>query len=173
MAQHGAQLVPWEHARVCFLGLGNTDYGDDGFGVRLASELIKAGVQDVVIGGTMPEQSLGKIAAQEFDHVVFLDATDFEAPPGAVVVLGAREMHMRFPQISTHKISLGVLAELAEVNGRTRCWLLGVQPESIRQSRTLTPTVQATLEIVKELLLDAKSCEGLEQAAQEMEEHVC
>ena len=37
------------------MGLGNIDCGDDGFGVRLAEELLEAGVPDVEVAGTAPE----------------------------------------------------------------------------------------------------------------------
>jgi hypothetical protein len=33
------QLQQLLEGRVCLMGLGNVDYGDDGFGVRLAEEL--------------------------------------------------------------------------------------------------------------------------------------
>jgi hydrogenase maturation protease len=169
-------LETLEHARVCFLGLGNLDYGDDGFGVCLASELTKSGMPDVVIAGTAPEQCLGQIAEQKFDDVVFLDAVDFGAPPGSLVVMKAAQIRLKFPQISTHKISLAVLSELAQANGRTQVWLLGVQPESLRPGSTLTPTVQATLELVKDLLLEDDSGKSLLDPVlpwKYAEEHVC
>jgi len=61
-------------------------------------------------------------------------------------------MAARFPQVSTHKISLGLLARCLEANGRTRAWLLGVQPESLQPGAGLTPAVQNTLKILTELL---------------------
>ena len=135
--------------RVCFLGLGNTNYGDDGIGVRLAGELIDAGMPDVVIAGNTPEAFIGRIAEQRFDHLVFLDAVDFGGEPGSVVFLNADEIAARFAQISTHKISLDLLARQVEANGTTRTWLLGVQPASLR---CRTSTVTTTLEDLGELL---------------------
>ena len=42
-------------------------------------------------------------------------------------------MAARFPQVSTHKISLGLLARLDRgAVARRKAWLLGVQPESLR-----------------------------------------
>ncbi len=140
--------------RICLMGLGNTDYADDGFGVRLGEELLSAGMADVVIAGTTPDRSIGRAAEQGFDHIVFLDAVEFGGAPGSVILLNAREISARYPQISTHKISLGVLAKWVEANGRTKVWLLGVQPESMKAGQQLTPTVQATLEVLRELLLD-------------------
>lgn len=140
--------------RVCLMGLGNFDYGDDGFGVRLAEELLEAGVPDVIVAGTAPDRYLGRVADGGFDHVIFLDAVDFGGAPGSAVFLSADEIAGRFPQISTHKISLGALAKWAAANGTTQAWLLGVQPQSIRPGQTLTPTVSATLDLLRALLLE-------------------
>jgi hydrogenase 3 maturation protease len=146
--------------RVCLIGLGNLDYGDDGFGVRLTEELLEAGVPDVIVAGTTPDRCIGRVADGRFDHVVFLDAVDFGGAPGTAVFLSSDEIAGRFPQISTHKISLGTLAKWAEANGTTRAWLLGVQPESLKPAEMglaapprLTPAVQTTLEVLRGLLL--------------------
>jgi hydrogenase maturation protease len=136
------------------MGLGNTDYGDDGFGVRLAEQLFEAGVADVVVAGANPERYIS-CAAENVDNLVFLDAVEFEGEPGSVTLLNAEEMTARFPQVSTHKISLGLLAKCAESNGITKAWLLGVQPESIRQGQGLTPTIEKTLAALCDLISDS------------------
>ncbi|HXZ40181.1 MAG TPA: hydrogenase maturation protease [Terriglobales bacterium] len=144
------QLEQCLAGRVCFMGLGNVDYADDGFGVRLAEALIAAGVPDVIVAGISPDRWIGRVAG--FDHIVFLDAVEFGGEPGAVVFLDSAQMAARFPQISTHKISLGVLAQWAEATGTTKAWLLGVQPESLKPQQQLTPTLQNALELLCDLL---------------------
>ncbi len=140
--------------RVCLMGLGNVDCGDDGFGVRLSERLLEGGMQDVVIAGTTPENYVGRTADGGFDRLIFLDAVEFGASPGSVALLNAREICARYPPISTHKISLGVLAKLVRASSRTKVWLLGVQPASVRLGQTLTPTVSATLDLLRMLLLE-------------------
>ena len=157
-----AQLDLSLRGRVCFIGLGNIDYGDDGFGVRLAEELVAAGVPDVVIGGISPDRWIAKVA--DFDHVLFLDAVDCGATAGSIVFLDTVELTARFPQISTHKISLGVLAKWVKMNGTTKAWLLGVQPESLKPSQELTPTMKTTLQLVRELLCSLALADRLEGA---------
>jgi hydrogenase maturation protease len=147
--------------RVCFMGLGAADGGDDAFGVRLAAALGQAGLPDVVVAGTAPEQLVGRCADSGFDHLVFLDAADFGAAPGSVVFLDSEEMAGRFPQISTHRMSLGTLAKCVESGGRTRAWLLGVQPASLKPSSALSPAIQTTLDILADLLVGVMS-EGIE-----------
>jgi hydrogenase 3 maturation protease len=175
------QLQQCFQGRVCFMGLGNVDYGDDGFGVRLAEELKSEGRNPkaegnpksegrsedpgrsssdfglrshVIVAGTTPERVIGRVADESFDHVIFLDAVEFGGAPGSVVLLNSDEITARYPQISTHKISLGLLAKWAEVNGTTKAWLLGVQPESLKPGENLTPAVRATLELLLELVRD-------------------
>ena len=146
------QLEQCWQGRVCLLGLGNPDYGDDGFGVRLAEALIQAGVPGVIVAGTMPERVLGRIAVGPYDQILFLDAVEFSGPPGAVVFLKASEMIARFPQVSTHRISLGTLAQWVEASGRAQAWLLGAQPASLKAGRGLSPTVQRTLDLLADIL---------------------
>jgi hydrogenase maturation protease len=138
--------------RVCFMGLGNAEGGDDGFGVRLAEALARAGAPDVLIGGTSPEQLAGRCADSGFDHLVFLDAADFGAAPGSVVFLNSQEMAARFPEVSTHKLSLGMLASYVEGAGMTRAWLLGAQPLSLKPALALSPAIQTAVAILTELI---------------------
>jgi hydrogenase maturation protease len=152
------QLCECLEGRVCLVGLGNVDQGDDGLGVRLAESLLasdagpKVGSVAVVIAGSAPERCIGQLASSGFDHVVFLDATQFGGSPGSVVLLNAREMSSRFPQVSTHRISLGLLAQVVEAGGATRAWLLGVEPDSLASGSGLSMRVQATVDILAELL---------------------
>jgi hydrogenase maturation protease len=148
------QLGECFQGRTCLMGLGNTDYGDDGLGVRLAEKLAAAGVPDVIVAGTMPERFIDSATADAFDYLVFLDAVEFGAPPGSVVFLNAEEMAARFPQISTHKISLGLMAKLVEEKGRTRARLLGIQPESLKSSGELSNVVRDTLDLLSSLIIE-------------------
>ena len=147
------QLEPCFQGRVCLMGVGNPDYGDDGLGVHLANELTAAGVPDVVAAGNTPERYLGWVVGERFDHLLFLDAVDFGAEPGSVVFLNGDEIVARFPQISTHKISLGLLSQWAQARSVTRAWLLGVQPASLQPAAPLSDTVQTTLRLLRELLV--------------------
>jgi hydrogenase maturation protease len=168
--------------RICLVGIGNVELGDDGFGVKLAAALLARGVNrreqapegspapiadprfigkeaarlSVLIAGTEPERHLGGVFEAGFDQVVFLDAVEFGGAPGAVIFLGAAEMESRFPQVSTHKLSLGLLANWVEAHGATRAWLLGVQPETLQAGQDLSPAVEASREILQVLLEELK-----------------
>lgn len=148
------QLEAVLNGRVCLVGIGNVDCSDDGFGMHLAARLVAAGVADVVLTGNCPERYLGRVTGSNFDRVVFLDAVEVGAAPGSVVLLNSDEMSAKFPQVSTHKISLGLLALLARGNGVGEAWLLGVQPESIEPGHHLSPKLQGSLDLLTDLLQD-------------------
>jgi hydrogenase maturation protease len=145
-ALEGARLV----------GVGNPDLGDDGFGVRLAEALLEAGLPDVIVAGTSPESVLDEIAAEGRRNVVFLDAAEFPGEPGSAVLLDGAAVKARFPQVSTHKISLGTLARVIEDRSGARTWLLGVKPVSLRPGARLSSAVAGTLEILRDLILEAR-----------------
>ncbi len=151
------QLSTELHGRVCWVGLGNTDYNDDGFGVRLAECLAQAGMPNVIIAGKSPDRYMSQIAGGAFAHVVFLDSVDFGGASGSTIFVNAKEIVSRFPQVSTHKISLGLLTKWIEASGRTNAWLLGVQPRSIAHGGHLTPAVETTLAALYELLIDLRT----------------
>jgi hydrogenase maturation protease len=148
--------------RVCLVGIGNPDLGDDGFGVRLAEVMRAAGHPDVVVAGTTPERWAARLAEEGFDTVVLLDAVSVAAEPGAVVFWPAGDLATRFPQISTHKLSLGTLARLMEAAGRV--WLLGAQPERLLPGSGLSAPVRTTLEALTTLLCDALSARAAQPA---------
>jgi hydrogenase maturation protease len=154
MADLRDQLGECFRGRVCLMGMGNTDYGDDGLGVKLAEDLVEAGVPDVIVAGTMPERFIDSAIADEFDYIIFLDAVEFGAAAGSVVFLNAEEMAARFPQISTHKISLGLLAKLVEEKGKTRAHLLGIQPESLRSTEELSQVTKDTVDILIRMITE-------------------
>ena len=152
------------------MGVGNSEYGDDGLGVRLAEALARRlerveNAPTVIDAGMLPERFVGRVAEEGYDSLVFLDAVDFGAEPGSVLVADGEEMKSRFPQVSTHKISLGMLASWVEGSGKTKARLVGVQPESMKFGQGLTPTVQQTLEVLEELLCDVW-CEEAVKSAQ-------
>lgn len=136
--QLGAAL----RGRVAVVAVGNPAHGDDGAGLLLAEKLREAGCPSVHVAGTSPERVLRWLAREGSNTVLFLDAVDFHGQPGSVIFLNSAAIKTRFPQISTHKLSLGLLARLIEQEGKTGVWLLGIQPESlnpagsVRGSRT-------------------------------------
>ena len=155
--------------RVCLMGIGSADLGDDGFGVTLADaiteRLIRSGhaslAQNVINAGTEPERMIGSVTGRHFDHLVFLDAVEFGGEPGSVIFLDANEIASRFPQISTHKVSIGLLAKCITARGGTCVWLLGVQPASLKPVDGLSAPVRKARDILEEMLCDIWNNAGI------------
>ena len=141
-------------ARVCLVGIGNPDRGDDGFGAWLAEAVRTLGYPDVIVAERTPERYMTQLSRGDFQTVLFLDAVEMGAAPGGVVLLEGREIVARYPQVSTHKLSLGALARLIETEGSTRVFLLGVQPQSVDNASGLSEPVQTTLEVLRDLLAE-------------------
>ena len=156
------QLQCLLRGRVCMMGIGNVDHGDDGLGVNLAeaisARLTSSGAASlahhVINAGTTPERLIGSITEKNYDHLIFLDAVEFGGAPGSVLLLNAEETAARFPQISTHKLSIGLLARCIKTGAGTNVWLLGVQPGSLKRSQGLSPAVQRTMEMLDQMLCD-------------------
>jgi len=149
-----ADLAAKLSGRTCVLGIGEGQWGDDGLGVQLAQSLQEAGCRNVVLAGTTPESWIGWIRRVGFENVLLLDALEFPGEPGSVVLLDSAHLRSRFPQVSTHKLTLGTLARLIEDEGTTGVCCLGVKPASLAQGACLSEPVKATLELLKELLVE-------------------
>ncbi len=150
--------------RVCLLGVGNPDHGDDGFGVALIEALLESDGTPVnetgsiihcASAGLAPSRFITPIVTAGFDRVIFIDTVDFHAAPGSLALLDSGEMTSRFPQVSTHIISLGMLAKWLHADAGIEAWLLAGQPESLRPGHGLSAALSATLSLCRELLRSA------------------
>lgn len=124
-------------AKTVVLGIGNTLWGDDGFGVAAAARLavhpdLPAHVS-VVDGGTQGLYLLPLV--QEVQHLLVLDSVDFGARPGAVVVLRDDEIPRFFGQrpLSLHQTAFTDVLFAAELTGARpeRITLVGAQYENL------------------------------------------
>ncbi len=148
-------LGRWARGRTCLVGVGAVGHGDDAFGVRVvqavAARWTRAGCSprfpSLLEAGCEPERHLVALVDGGFDHVVFVDAVDFGAAPGTLLLADAAEVRSRLPQVSTHRIGLGVLASEIEARGGARAWLLGVQPESLAPG-PMSATIRAAVDVL-------------------------
>ena len=107
--------------------------------MHLAEALLEASVSDVIVAENSPDSWLGIAPKWSSITWFFWMRWNLAQSPDRRYFWIPGKSSTRYPQISTHKISLGVLAGFVESNGVTKAWLLGVQPESLKQGEASVP----------------------------------
>jgi hydrogenase 3 maturation protease len=132
-------LVAREGALV--VGVGHPLCGDDAVGSTIAAALERRFFARVIDAGSVPESYLGPLTAVPGRPVVFLDAVEQGAPPGAWCLVPAADLRMRASD--THRPSLGLLADLLAAHG-SAVWVLGIQPQDTAIGRPLSAPAERT-----------------------------
>lgn len=155
MSKHLSKFLK-NATRVAVVGVGSEVRGDDAAGIEvlngLRSKLRSANVL-LVDGGTTPENATSQIKNFKPTHVIFVDATDFGAEPGEVVV--AEPAAIRGHSVSTHTVPLSALAGYLKVETGASVILIGIQPASVSMGARISAAVKFSVERVAEIL----SCE--------------
>jgi hydrogenase maturation protease len=136
--------------RVLVAGIGNIFFGDDGFGVEVATRLRGTRLPD---GVSLDEFGIrGLHLAYElldgYDVLVLLDIVDIGDEPGTVAVVEVDpEQIVAEPVMDAHSMSpatvLGLLAGLGGSVGRVL--VVGCQPASLNAEIGLSPMVEAAV----------------------------
>ena len=137
--------------RTVVLGLGNMLMADDGLGLaalaRLDDDWFIPRRVSLVDGGTWGMNLLHIV--ENADNLLVFDAIDIGGPPGSIVRLEGHDIPRFLAQkVSPHQIDLREVLALAELRGMLPEQLvaLGIQPERIEMSTTLSPSVEAHLD---------------------------
>jgi len=151
--------TPGAAERVLVLGIGNLLWADEGFGVRAVEALHRrVALPDsvaVVDGGTQGLYLLDHVCAA--DHVLVLDAIDYQLAPGTLRVLRDQEVPVYSDTVmSLHQATFQELLSLARLRGHfpDRITLIGVQPDVLDDlGGSLSPLVRARLDEAVDLAL--------------------
>ena len=123
--------------------------------MRLAEALRAAGYPDVIVAERTPEQWVPSSCGAGARPSCFLDAVEMGRRPGPSFSSTPREIVARFPQVSTHKLSLGTLARLIEAERRERVLPpRGAARVAVGHAAGLSAPVCTTLEILRTLLVE-------------------
>lgn len=166
--EYFSQWFKPQNHRICLIGMGNRDWGDDGCGCQLAHLLqerclghppeasrVDTGLLTIIDAGTTPENWLAALAEEGFDRWLWMDAVDMKCQPGATAFLAAPQIASLFPQVSTHKIALSTLTQLVESRGKTTVGLLAIQPANLTWGANLSPTASTTVAALVDLMAAA------------------
>jgi hydrogenase 3 maturation protease len=147
--------------QIVFVGLGNRMLGDDGIGPALLDHLKKYLPHTVDAGVTLEEYT-GVIRRLNPSVIVILDAADFGAEPGQIKIIMAEEVSL--VRIGTHKISLDIIMEYLSSETGAEIFILGIQPDHISYSSSLSPSVDRAArecaEVIISLLCGKNGCEN-------------
>lgn len=136
------------------VGVGSEMRGDDAAGVEVVRRLrkvLKSPNVFLIEGGVAPENFTSKIRRFQPSHVIFIDATDFGAEPGEVVL--AEPEAITGESISTHTMSLSILAKYLREQTGAKIALLGIQPARAQMGSEMSGAVKDSVKRVEEILL--------------------
>ncbi len=146
------------------LGLGNTLLGDEGVGVHAIRRMQQPafGLDNVELldGGTLSFVLAGSIGDAE--NLIVIDAANLDSPPGTVRLYEDEEMDefvMSNKNCSVHEVSLADLLVIARLSDELpqRRALIGIQPQTIDWSDSLTDSVAQALPDACEMVRDLVS----------------
>ena len=118
--------------RIVVLAIGNKSKRDDAAGLLCAERLKKLlrgkalRQLKIVLGLEAPENTTGEIRKFNPDLVLILDAANRQSEPGTVFI--AEKDRIKDEGVSTHRISLALLASYLEETIGSKVVVLGIQP---------------------------------------------
>ncbi|MFL6057943.1 MAG: hydrogenase maturation protease, partial [Rubrobacteraceae bacterium] len=121
--------------RVLIAGVGNIFLGDDGFGVevvqRLTRRTLPEGVEVVDFG--IRGMDLAYAMLEDYDLIVFVDATPLGREPGTVYLIEPEIEEDGAVSLDTHGMDPVKVIKLSRALGapQTRTLVVGCEPEMI------------------------------------------
>lgn len=140
--------------KVALLGVGHPLNGDDAAGIAIARHLRVAFANSARVlaleAGSAPENCTGALRAFGPALVIFIDAAQMQAAPGAVRWLDWRDTSGL--SASTHTLPPYVLAKFLVAELGCEVALLGIQPLHNAVTAPLSPVMQRAVETVSAAL---------------------
>jgi hydrogenase 3 maturation protease len=130
--------------RVVVVAVGDETRGDDGVGPLVGSLLNRAGIENVIDGGTSPELDTWKIRDMTPTTVLFVDAVDFGGNPGEVALVSTSEV--RSDGFDTHRAPLRTTMHYLEDDLGCSCRLLAIQPKGVELGTPVCTAVRSSAE---------------------------
>ena len=136
------------------VGVGSEMRGDDAAGMEVVRGLrgaLKSPNVLLIEGNVAPENFTSQIRRFKPSHVIYIDATDFGAEPGEVVL--AEPDAITGQSVSTHTIPLSILAKYLQEQMKAKIVLLGIQPARAHMGARMSGAVKDSIKLVEENLL--------------------
>ena len=132
------------------LTVGNTLRCDDGLGPFIASSLESNDKLTVIDAGSNPENVIEDIIKLNPKNILIIDAADFGQKPGTVRLVDKENIPEK--SLSTHTISLKVIAAILVQDTKAKINFLGIQVKSIELGEGMCNEVKkAVIDVVDEI----------------------
>ncbi|MEM4723592.1 MAG: hydrogenase maturation peptidase HycI [Candidatus Hadarchaeum sp.] len=141
--------------RIAIVGVGSDLRGDDAVGVEIVRKLrnrIKSPKVLLLEGGVAPENYTSQIRRFRPSHIILIDAADFGARAGDVIVADPGAIAGR--PVSTHTIPLSVLTGYLKEQTGAEVVLLGIQPGQVDLGSKMCEAVKNSMNGVLEMLTE-------------------
>jgi len=134
------------------LTVGNSLRSDDGAGPYIFSKLEADGPLKVINAGFAPENIIDEVIEIKPDRIVIIDAADFGGFPGEIRMVSAEDI----PEISlsTHMVSLKVIAKILSEDTKAEILFLGIQPKSVSLGEGLSKEVKSSADEIIDYLTE-------------------
>lgn len=142
-------------SRIALVGIGNEARHDDFVGVYIIQQLLKKGLRKknilLVEAGDAPTQFITKIHDWNPDCILMIDAIDAQQPTGTILAIPKDALHTR--SVDSHSNAKILLLDfLLGLLPTLQVHILGIQVKDITFAEQLSEEVQASAELLTELL---------------------
>jgi len=131
-----------------FVGVGNQNRSDDALGIDLAKKLRERGVGPVWLETELRGKDL-RFGNRNDQSLIFIDAVDFREKPGKVTLL---PLEYVFRQASLSHRFAPFIRVFKTDDQIKNAYLLGIQPQSVKEGRNLSPYVNEALDKILEYI---------------------
>lgn len=132
------------------IAVGNTLRSDDGVGPYIASCLKSNYRLKVIDAKDRPENVIDEVIDWRPSKVLIIDAADFKGLPGEIRIV--KQDLIPENSLSTHAISLKVIAEIISQDSKAEVEFLGIQPRSVSLGEEISrEVISAAGEIIEKI----------------------
>ncbi|MBP7087992.1 MAG: hydrogenase 3 maturation endopeptidase HyCI [Candidatus Omnitrophica bacterium] len=140
--------------RVIIIGVGNILRGDDALGPIFIKKLTQKSKITCFDVGVSPENYIGKIARENPDTILIIDALYLNKPCGEYAILGPSEITNS--GFTTHDISPAIFLELLKIKTNANIYFLGIQPKNTSFGEGLSQEVKSTISSLFKLIMEVQ-----------------
>jgi hydrogenase 3 maturation protease len=123
--------------KVAILGVGSELRSDDAAGVLASQQIKKDSCQKkksaprvkVFIGETAPENLTGEIKKFQPSHLIIIDSSDTNVPPGQVTIIDPEKVGGT--SFCTHSLPLKVMVDYLRQSCGCETIIIGIQPKNL------------------------------------------